>query len=239
MPAAEIRGDLWGSGIHQRDQPAEVRTRSDGSRLVPLFTLNDAPPLATLLRTWQTGLAGETAISLYRLAIDPTLPTQVRYLLRAQALEALDASGHATEEAAEDDGHAKRRTAVVEEVKAVSDDQLPPETKRRNLARQPHRSLANRLHRIIQQVPEPEARIANWEKQTEPLANELRATNRPAQTLHERLASARHALSHGSALSPAALRPAAQILQILLRGQLLKRLEFGEDQVAAAYDRMT
>lgn len=110
----EIKAQLWGGGIHQQDQAAERRTRPDGSPLLPLFTLSDAPPLAELVQRWRASVADQTAASLYRLAIDRTLPTQVRYLLNAQALESLDASAAAAAETAEDTDHVDRRMAVLE-----------------------------------------------------------------------------------------------------------------------------
>lgn len=68
----EVKAQLWGGGIHQQDQAAERRTRPDGSPLVPLFTLADAPPLAELIRRWRASVADQTAASLYRLAMDRT-----------------------------------------------------------------------------------------------------------------------------------------------------------------------
>ncbi|MFN2506276.1 MAG: HEPN domain-containing protein, partial [Acidimicrobiales bacterium] len=237
----DIRGELWGGGIHQRDQPAALRTRADGSLLIPLFTLDNAPPLAELLQTWRTTLAEQSATSLYRLAIDPTLPIQVRFLLCAQALEALDTTARVKKEEAEDTSHAKRRAAIVKAVKAVSNEHLDTSTKRfihKHLARQPFRSLAQRLLRHLAQVPEHDARTDAWVKQTEPLAAELASLRRPSHPLHERLASTRNALSHGSVVSAEALQPAVRILESLLRGQLLIRLGLDERQLRTAFDRM-
>jgi len=185
---AEITGHLFGSAIHQKDQAAERRTRPDGTPVVPLFTLDSAPPLAVLLRMWQANLADETATSLYRLAIDPTLPTPVRYLLCAQALEALDASTNHSEEEAADAAHAEQRDVVMAALDQVAEDDLDAATKRfiwRNLARHPHRSLAGRLHRLIGLVPDHTSRAAAWTEQTEALATELersgRGTSGPAR----------------------------------------------------------
>jgi ApeA N-terminal domain 1 len=240
--SAEIKAQLFGGGIHQRDQPAERRTRPDGAPLVPLFTLDDAPPLAALIRTWQTNLADETATSLYRLAIDPTLPTHVRYLLCAQAIEALDTTSHSTEEEADDAAHAERRAAAVSALDDVTGEYLDATTKRFirvNLARRPYRSLAGRLHRLIGEVPSFELRTQDWTKRTEELAAELEKLGRVSNPLHERLASTRNALSHGATLPATAVGPATRILQTLVRGQLVARLGFVQDQLAVAYDRMT
>jgi ApeA N-terminal domain 1 len=237
----EITAQLWGSGVHQRDQAAERRTRPDGSPLVPLFMLANAPPLVELVRRWHASIANETAASLYRLAIDRTLPAQVRYLLNAQALESLDSGTQAEAEAAEDTVHAERRGAVLEAINALDNEHLDPAAKaflQQNLTRRPHRSLAGRLSRLMRCVPLHETRVRNWTKQTEVLAQELNAIGRISTPLHERLASARNALSHGVGLTPHAVAPANRILELLLRGQLLERLGFDDDQLADAYDRV-
>ena len=238
---AEITGHLFGGAIHQRDQPAERRTRPDGTPVVPLFTLDNAPPLATLVQTWQATLVDEAAPSLYRLAIDPTLPSHVRFLLCAQALEALDSGIHSTEEEAGDAAHAERRAVAVAAVKKLPNDCLDAATKHfisDNLSRPPYPSLASRLHRLITDVPDHKTRTAAWMEQTEALAAELDRAGRTVNPLHELLASARNALSHGATIPGNAVAPATRILQTLLRGQLLGRLRFAQDQLATAYDRM-
>lgn len=161
--ARQITAQLWGSGIHQQDQVAERRTRPDGSPLVPLFTLAKAPPLVELIQRWRASIAEETVASLYRLAIDRTLPAQVRYLLNAQALESLDAGTEAETEAAEDAIHAERRRAAVESIDALGDERLDPTAKRflrENLTRRPYRSLGGRLSRVIRSVPSHEVKLA-------------------------------------------------------------------------------
>lgn len=238
---AEIKAQLWGGGIHQQDQAAEHRTRPDGAPLLPLFTLSDAPPLAELIQRWRASVADQTAASLYRLAIDRTLPTQVRYLLNAQALESLHASAAAEAELAEDEAHAERRAAVLELLGAVGDDLLDADVKRfirEHLTRRPYRSLGGRLSRLITSIPSHETRAAEWTRQTEALGAELDGVGRTSAPLHERLASARNALSHGAALTPQAIAPANRVLEALLRGQLLKRLGFDDDQLTTAYDRI-
>lgn len=239
--APEIKAHLWGGGIHQQDQAAERRTRPDGTPLLPLFTLSDAPPLAELIQRWRASVADETAASLYRLAIDRTLPAQVRYLLNAQALESLDAGALAATELAEDADHADRRAAVLEVLGAVGDDLLDVAAKRfirEHLTRRPYRSLGGRLSRLIKSVPSHETRTAEWTRKTEDLGEELDALGRTSTPLHERLASARNALSHGAALTPQAIEPANRVLEALLRGQLLERLGFDDEQLTTAYDRI-
>lgn len=78
----------------------------------------------------------------------------------------------------------------------------------------------------------------DWTRQTEDLAQELTAMNRTSTPLHERLASARNALSHGVPLTPQAVAPANRILEALVRGQLLERVGFDNEQIADAYDRV-
>ena len=237
----KISGELWGGGIHQRDQPAEFRTRTDGLPVVPLFTLDNSPPLAQLLQTWTRSLADETATSLYRLALDSALPLHVRYLLCLQALESIDVKSNAAKEAAADTRHQKRRGEVLAALGSVDEEYLDGSALRfirNNLRREPLRSLAGRLHRLLKQVPGSEARVGEWTRETHELGAELLPTGRKSDVLHERLASARNALSHGVDVSPASLDPAVRVVVCLLRGALLTRLGFDEAQIATAYDRM-
>jgi hypothetical protein len=241
--SAEITGQLFGAGIHQQDTPAQRRTRPNGTPLVPLFTLTDAPPLADLIRTWGTGLGERTATTLYRLSMDPTLPPPVRYLLCAQALEALHTEDHAAQENAEDAAHTEDRTAALAGLAAVPDDVLDPSIRRflkQNVRRRPLRSLARRLSQILATVPNRDTLVATWIGQTEPLVPYLAAHDCVTEPLHERLASIRNVLSHGSATLPARqVHAATRILETLLRGQLLTSLGFNHSQLVNAYTRMT
>jgi ApeA N-terminal domain 1 len=242
MPA-EITGQLFGAGIHQQDIPAQRRTRPDGTPLVPLFHLADAPPLADLIRRWRTGPGERTATTLYRLSTDPTLPAPVRYLLCAQALEALHSEDHATQEAAQDVAHAEERAAALASLAALPDDLLDPRIKRflkRNVARRPLRSLAGRLSQILTTVPDSDTLVANWTSLTEPLVLFLAERGYLIEPLHERLASIRNILSHGSAIIPdRPLAAATRILETLLRGQLLASLGFNDMQIGNAYAQMS
>ncbi len=158
----------------------------------------------------------------------------MRYLLNAQALESLDTGAAAAAELAEDELHADRRATVLETLGAMDDDLLDPVTLkfiREHLARRPYRSLGGRLIRLIRSVPLHETRASEWTRQTQTLGEELDAMGRTSAPLHERLASARNALSHGVALTPQAISPANRVLEALVRGQLLERLGFDEEQL--------
>jgi ApeA N-terminal domain 1/Apea-like HEPN len=235
----EITGQLFGAGIHQQDMPAERRTRPDGTPLVPLFALADAPPLADLIRNWRTSLGERTATALYRLSMDPTLPPPVRYLLCAQALESLHAEDHTAQEAAEDEAYDRERTAAIAAVTAVPDNVLDPSIKRflrKNVGRRPLRSLANRLHHILATIPDRDILVATWTERTEPLVPDLTALDYRTEPLADRLGSIRNVLSHGSATFPERLVYAAtRILETLLRGQLLTSLGFSNEQLVNAY----
>jgi ApeA N-terminal domain 1 len=239
----EIAGQLFGSGIHQEEQPARRRTRPDGTPLIPLFLLADAPPLADLAHTWLTSLGERTATTLYWLSTDTTLPPSVRYLLCAQALESLHAEAHAAKEYAEDAAHDAKRTAALAALAAVGDDVLDAGTKRflrRNLLRKPARSLASRLHHTIATIPNHDTLVGAWMDRTAPLVPRLASHDHPTSTLHERLAAIRNVLSHGTAtLPPREVHAATRILEALLRGQLLAHLRFSPMQLATAYAQMT
>lgn len=237
----DISARLFGGGIFQRDPPAERRTLRNGAALVPLFTLDASPPLAELVRTWHTRLADETATSLFGLAIDPTLPPSVRYLLCSQALEGLDASLRSTNERTSEDSYRAKRAVAVSVMNEVDDELINSTTKnfiRKYLSRLPPRSLSSRFRRLIRALPAHEERSATWTTQTERLGAELESLDRAGKPLHERLASARNALSHGESLSPAAVLPANRVLLSLLRAQLILQLGFSESQVEVACDRM-
>jgi hypothetical protein len=239
---ATIRGVLFGSGITQEKVPAERRTRRGGSYVSPSFILRDAPPLASMIRAWKTELSEATAAPvLFRLAMDPELPTSVRVLLSAQAIEALDASQRADHEMAEDTKHRASRERAVTAIDALDSEVLDPEVRafvRKSLSRSPFRSFAGRVKRSMDHIPDWSSQQAAWDAATELLKTELEAVGRVAEPLHERLASTRNALSHGEYLSASALRPAGEILERLLRGLFLTRIGFGEDGLAMAYERM-
>lgn len=239
--SADITGYLYGSGIHQRVQPAERRIRADGSSVAPLFLLDSAPPFAGLIQAWGTDLAEQTATTLYRLSLDPSLPTTVRYLLSVQALESLDARAREEIEAQDDASHRDARHSAVAALDALEAEVLPRDASRfirDNLARRPYRSLSGRLNRIMSEVPDADKRRDSWTRLTEPLGAALEGLERPAAPLHERLASTRNVLSHGEVLESSLVSPATRILQSLLRGELLRRLGFGHDELAKAFDCM-
>lgn len=226
----------------QQDMPAERRTRRNGTPLVPLFTLADAPPLAELIHTWRTSLGERTATALYRLSMDTSLPPPVRYLLCAQALESLHSEDHAEEEGLEDESYGRERTAAVAALAAVPDGMLSSSAKkflRKHLHRRPLRSIANRLHDTLSSVPEYDVLAAAWMERTEPLVPHLTALNYRTEPLAERLGSIRNVLSHGSGALPNPLVNAAnQVLETLLRGQLLSSLGFAGEQLNNAYTGM-
>jgi len=237
-----LTGQLFGAGVHQRDQIAERRTRRDGTPLVPVFTLEQAPPLAELIRTWLKNLADQAAAALYRLALDSSLPPSVRFLLCAQAVEALDSSNRAIEEKSEFDAHVEQRKAALRATGKIADEHLDSATKQfitKNLMRSPYRPLASRLQRMVSALPDPETLAANWLKKTETLGSHLESQDRTSYPLHERLASTRNVLSHGDSIPASAIVPAIHILETLLRGQLLSRLGFVGEALETAYQRMT
>jgi ApeA N-terminal domain 1 len=240
---AEIKGQLFGAGIHQQDMPAERRTRPNGTPLVPLFTLADAPSLADLIRTWRSSLGERTATALYRLSMDPTLPPPVRYLLCAQALESLHAEDHAEQEESEDEAYDRERIAASAALTAIPDNVLDPSIKRflkRNVRRKPLRSLASRLHHILGTIPDYDALVGTWTERTQPLVPHLASLDYRTEPLAERLGSIRNVLSHGSVTLPdRPVHAASQILETLLRGKLLMSLGFNNQQLVNAYTGMT
>lgn len=238
-PGREILGQVFASGIHQDDGPAARRIRKDGLPVVPLFTLDAAPPLAELIGSWRENLAELTAGTLYRLSLNRALPVRVRYLLLAEGLEGLHTALHAESESEQDERHKEARQHALDDLALVPVASLSPTTRtfiKKNLAKKPFRSLPNRLRDMVKALPSADDRVEVWMKQTERLAAELPRTKR--SSLHDRLGEARNVLAHGGDLEPSLLRPAAAILGVLLRGQLLNNLGFSNDHLRIAYDRM-
>lgn len=239
---ARLKGQLFGAGVHQRDQIAERRPRRDGTPLIPVFTLEQAPPLAVMIRTWLEQLADQAASALYNLALDTSLPPSVRFLLCVQAVEALDSSDNAVDERKDDDVHREQRKSALRAINQIAEENLDPLTKRfatENLMRRPHRPLSGRLQRIASALPDHQSTVADWLKKTDTLGRFLESQNRTSHPLQERLASTRNALSHGDSIPASALTPAIHILETLLRGQLLGRLGFAGEHLETAYQRMT
>jgi hypothetical protein len=111
---------------------------------------------------------------------------------------------------------------------------------KKNLPRKPYRSLASRLHHILASIPNHDALVPTWIDRTAPLVPDLVALDCRIEPLHERLASIRNVLSHGSAtLPPRHVHAATVIVETLLRGQLLSSLGFNRTQLSSAYTHMT
>ena len=82
-----VEGVLFGSGITQDPQLAERQLDKRGDPVVPLFVLDESPPLATLIATWREASQDLSALPLLRLSQDPELHPSIRFLLLAQAAE--------------------------------------------------------------------------------------------------------------------------------------------------------
>jgi hypothetical protein len=234
-------GHLFGAGIRQDDPPATRRTGRGGHPVIPLFTLDQAPPLAELLTMAREDDEYRTAVALYRLALDRQLPTSVRYLLCVQAIESLQSASSQERERLEDDHHLQRRTDVLIGLNDVADEALDSEDKRfikKFLAKAPHRSLGSRLKSVLDDVPDSAQRVPAWTERSNDLGAHLASLGRPGDSLHERLASSRNALSHGTSIPSHLLSPAVDIVLTLLRGTLLTRLGFTKAQCDVAFERM-
>lgn len=231
-----VTGQLFDSGIHQKPGAAEPRRHANGRPLRPLFTLADSPPLATLLSCAARELEQGTALSLYWLASNQELPTSVRFLRLVEVLESLHSATHADEESRQDEEHRARREAAIEALGQADLDDKTSRFIKENLTKAPRRSLAKRIRALLEHVPGGAQREARWKETTTELDEELQARGKSPSDLAARLADARNVLSHGGALPEPALRPAVPVVEALARCELLRRLGFSGDQVAAAYD---
>jgi hypothetical protein len=123
----------------------------------------------------------------------------------------------------------------------VADEALDSEDKRfikKFLAKAPHRSLGSRLKSVLDDVPDSAQRVPAWTERSNDLGAHLASLGRPGDSLHERLASSRNALSHGTSIPSHLLSPAVDIVLTLLRGTLLTRLGFTKAQCDVAFERM-
>jgi hypothetical protein len=240
-PAGEtyVRGVLFRSGIGQDPKPAERQLDSRGDDIVPLFTLDDSPPLASLLiATWHAVSEELPALPLLRLSQDPELHPNVRFLLLAHAAESLHARTVEEEDRAE---YGRRRTRFKEALAVIKDAGLTEEHRfLRDYAglRRPY-SLSQRLRELlISSALAPQ--VDAWDARTAELDDHLRTLDLTPTDLADRLAQARHVVSHGVAhLPPDVLRPAATLLDLVVRLGILTLLGFTKTQVASAAGRLS
>lgn len=234
----QLRGVLFGSGIGQDPKAAERQVDGRGDDIVPLFRLDDSPPLATLIATWQAVSQELPALPLLRLSQDPALHPGVRFLLLAHAAESL----HARTVEKEDETEYERRKVQFKEVLAVVRDAgLVEEHRflRDNVEPRRPYPLARRLRELLTaSALAPQLDI--WDRRTSELNGHLRALGKEPTDLADRLAHARNVVSHGAAHLPAdVLRSAVTVLDLVVRLGILRLLGFTDAQVERSVVRLS
>ncbi len=233
-----VRGVLFGSGIGQDPKPAERQLDSRGDDIVPLFTLDDSPPLASLIATWQAVSEELPALPLLRLSQDPGLHPNVRFLLLAHAAESLHARPVEEEDLAE---YGRRKNRFKEALAVIRDAGLTEEHRFLRENAEPRRPypLSRRLRELLKSSALA-SRVDDWDARTADLDVHLRTLDIAPTDLADRLAQARNVVSHGVAhLPPDLLRPAATLLDLVVRLGILTLLGFTETQVDSAAGRLS
>lgn len=235
-----VRGVLFGSGIGQNPKPAERQLDSRGDDIVPLFTLDDSPPLATLIATWRSISVGLPALPLLRLSQDIALHPNVRFLLLAHAAESESLHGRTLE----DDDQAeyeRRKEALKRALAAIKKAGLAGEHRFLRDNAEPRRPypLSRRLRELLT-ASALESQLDGWTKRTADLDAHLRTLGLQPTDLADRLAHARNVVSHGAAHLPAELlRPAVTLLDLVVRLGILRLLGFAEAHVERSVVRLS
>ena len=234
----QVRGVLFGSGIAQDPKAAERQLDGRGDDVVPLFTLDDSPPLGTLIATWRAVSEELPALPLLRLSQDPALHPGVRFLLLAHAAESLHARTVEKEDEAE---YERRKVRFKEVLAAVKEAGLVEDHRflRDNVEPRRPYPLARRLRELLMaSALAPQLEV--WGQRTAELDSHLRGLGKAPTDLADRLAHARNVVSHGAAHLPAdLLRPAVTVLDLVVRLGILRLLGFTDAQVERAVVRLS
>ncbi len=233
-----VRGVLFASGIGQDPKPAERQLSSRGDDIVPLFTLDDSPPLATLIANWRSVSEELPALPLLRLSQGAGLHPNVRFLLLAHAAESLHARTIEGEDKVE---YMRRKARFKEALAAIKAEGLAEEHRflRDNVEPRRPYPLAQRLRELLT-TSALAPQLDGWNSRTAGLDAHLRTLGVEPTDLADRLARARNLVSHGAAHLPAdVIRPAAALLDLAVRLGILSLLGFTEAQVERAIQRLS
>lgn len=232
--ADRARGHLYAEDISQDDVKSSMRMTSDGRQVVPLFKLSDAPPLVELIKSWRSGGASDSALSLHRHSLDEDIPEQVRFLMKVQALEALDTADHEDKEGPEFEAHKERFNEIVDDLRRTEDTSAAAFLEAHAQARFGP-SLETRLERLCKQIP---GRRKLKNQIGEALATAKAFLDSQEEKDHDpplrRIAAIRNLLSHGQQVPHAAVREALGAADRLLSLDLLRRLGFSDPQLLSA-----
>ena len=219
---------LFGPGIHQEYWEAERLADGAGNPLIPLFDLENSPPLAQLLGRWADLSTDGPAHALLRLSQDVELPTSARFLLLMQAAESL----HRGISAEEDKEYNTRKEELrrIRSLLAQAGHARESKFVKNYVEARRAYSLESRLRALLKES-ELESVVPLWADRLRDLEEELSAVGQVGTDLPGRLAQARNAISHGtSRVSANALRDPTRLLELLVRVTVLSRLGFDLSQ---------
>jgi hypothetical protein len=233
---ARTAAKLWGPGVYQEPSSPEDAVRRSRE---PLARLGDGPSLAQMVALWRDGPLPQSIPELFRAGLSADLPITPRFLALVQGLESLDGHLHRTDEQAADATYGEKRRVAREAVGQLADEVLDPGHRRFIRKAIPTRStvsLAERLRRSVREVA-AEDLIAEWNHQLGGLREEVRQP-RTRPDLSEVLAATRNRLAHGARVNSENVASALPVLELILRGQLLRQLGFSDAQVSLALGRV-
>jgi hypothetical protein len=232
-----VKGAVFGGGIGQKPYRAVSLSdwkMPDGRPYLSLATMNRRLP--SLIRRWRDLEAGDNPfLDVYGYALaHPDLPDRAAFLLRAQALEALQGYEAYYRNALSQRRFTKDRAQLLADLASAGVSHVLIQEIDRLIGRSPRASLAGNFNRLIQKLPN--TFTANLDRpELRPLANRLRA--RRPQTgngLHEELAALRNGLSHGESYPRDELEPWLRPIDLLCRATMMRLLRFKDSDIVAA-----
>jgi hypothetical protein len=232
-----IQGAVFGGGIGQNPYPAvgAADWKMPGGRpYLSLATMTRRLP--SLVRQWRDLESGDNPfLDLYGYAFQhPDLPDRAAFLLRAQALEALQGYEARHQDAQSQGRFTRDRTKLLGNLASVGASQTLIREIDQLIGRSPRSSLAGNLKQLSKKLPD--AFTTNLDRpELRPLANRLRAA-RPhtGNGLHEELAALRNGLSHGESYPDNELLPWLRPIDLLCRATLMRLLRFKDNDIVAA-----
>jgi hypothetical protein len=232
----QIRASVFGGGISQEPYTAEPRDRwvlDDGR---PYITLaNSRRSFPALLRRWRELLHGDNPfLDVYAYALDHRdLPGRAAFLLRVQALEALQGYEDRHHEAVEARKYTRKRERLIRDLTRVGIPNSMLRDVEKLVGRSPRPSLAGNLKRLMNKLPAE--CISHLEHPSmRPLIRRLRKSKTFGNGLHEEFAAIRNGLSHGETYPDAELAAWLRPVDLLCRASLLRLLRYNADEIVAA-----
>jgi hypothetical protein len=232
----QIRAAVFGGGISQEPYTAEPRERwlldDDRSYVVLAGSRRSFP---SLLHRWRDLLQGDNPfLSVYAYALEHRdQPDRAAFLMRIQALEALQGYEGRRRDAIEARKYSRTRERLMRD---LNQQGVAPATIRqvdRLVGRSPRASLAGSFKQLLDKLPKEF--ITHLDHSSlRPLVRRLRKTRTFGNGLHEELAAIRNGLSHGEAYPAEELAAWLRPVDLICRASLLRLLGYNAVEISAA-----